>query len=55
VNRNPLAELIEFYHSDLFPFDRLISIYAFREINRSVQDCRDGMCIKAVLVIDERQ
>lgn len=41
--------LIDYYKRGLFPFDRLIRFYNFKDINQAVADSHSGKVIKAVL------
>lgn len=43
--------LIELYRQGRFPFDRLITTYAFDELDRAIHDAHEGGTIKAVLKI----
>jgi aryl-alcohol dehydrogenase len=44
-----IPKLIELYQAGAFPFDRLITFYQFKEINRAISDARRGETIKPVL------
>jgi aryl-alcohol dehydrogenase len=44
-----IPHLIELYLSGRFPFDRLISLYALREINQAADDSLRGSVVKPVL------
>ena len=44
-----IPKLITLYRAGRFPFDRLVKLYAFAEINRAVADARRGDTIKPVL------
>jgi aryl-alcohol dehydrogenase len=44
-----IPKLISLYQERLFPFDRLIKFYRFRDINRAIADARRGDTIKPVL------
>jgi aryl-alcohol dehydrogenase len=46
--------LIRLYQQGVFPFDRLVKYYPFRQINRAIADARRGSTIKPVLRIDNR-
>lgn len=46
-----IPELIHLFESGRFPIDRIISVYPFEEINRSIDDQHKGGCIKPVLVL----
>jgi aryl-alcohol dehydrogenase len=44
-----IPELIRYYQSGDFPFDRLEKFYDFSEINQAIADSRSGVTIKPVL------
>ena len=44
-----IPKLLNYYRSGVFPFDRLISFYDFRDINKAFEDTKSGKVIKAVL------
>jgi aryl-alcohol dehydrogenase len=44
-----IPKLIELYKQGKFPFDRMITFYPFKEINRAVEDMEKGLVIKPVL------
>ena len=44
-----IPKLIELYRAGAFPFDRLISLYDFEQINDAVTDTQSGKAIKPVL------
>ncbi len=44
-----IPRLIELYEQGRFPFDRLVTFYPFKEINRAVEDMEKGHVIKPVL------
>ena len=44
-----IPQLIEFYKSGLFPFDRLITYYDFKDINKAAEDSHSGKAVKPVL------
>jgi aryl-alcohol dehydrogenase len=46
-----IPELIALYQAGKFPFDRLVKIYDFSEINRAIADAKRGDTIKPVLRI----
>jgi aryl-alcohol dehydrogenase len=48
-----IPKLIEMYKKGIFPFDRMIRYYPFREINQAFRDTLGGEVIKAVLVMDD--
>jgi len=45
-----IPELVALYKAGRFPIDRLIKTYPFAEINQAVEDQKNGLCVKAVLV-----
>ena len=48
-----IPHLIGLHQAGQFPFDRLITFYNFRDINRAIADARRGETIKPVLRISE--
>ncbi len=46
-----IPRLIDLYRRGEFPFDRLISFYPLREINRAVADAQSGSTVKPVVVM----
>ncbi len=48
-----IPELIALYQAGKFPFDRLVKIYDFSEINRAIADAKRGDTIKPVLRISK--
>jgi aryl-alcohol dehydrogenase len=50
-----IPRLIKLYREGLFPFDRLITPYAFDRINRAIIDAERGVTIKPVLIIGKAQ
>ena len=44
-----ILQMIELYTQGRFPFDQLINVYCFDEINEAVADLQHGKTIKAVL------
>lgn len=44
-----IPKLLEYYKKGMFPFDRLITFYAFEDIARAFEDTHQGRVIKAVL------
>jgi aryl-alcohol dehydrogenase len=51
VPQDFIPKMIALYQAGLFPFDRLIKFYDFREINQAIADARRGDTIKPVLQI----
>jgi aryl-alcohol dehydrogenase len=47
-----IPRLINMYKAGIFPFDRMISLFEFQEINRAFDALRDGSAIKPVLLIN---
>ncbi len=50
-----IPKLIELYREGRFPFDRLVKLYDFAEINRAIADARRGDTVKPVLRINRAQ
>ncbi len=50
-----IPRLIRLYRKGMFPFDRLIRTYEFRDINRAVRDAKSGRTIKPVLRISPQR
>ena len=48
-----IPQMIEWFRAGLFPFDQLLRHYNFEDINRAVDDVREGSAIKAVLRMDQ--
>lgn len=46
-----IPKLIDLYKQGRFPFDRLVSFYPFKEINRAVADSKSGKAIKPIVVM----
>lgn len=51
VSKLFLPQLIEHYRGGRFPFDRLVRVYDFDDIERAFQDSHDGITLKPVLRI----
>jgi aryl-alcohol dehydrogenase len=45
-----IPELLDHYYAGRFPFDKMVMRYPLHDINRAVQEQRDGKCIKAILM-----
>lgn len=52
VPQSFIPKMIALYEAGLFPFDRLVKFYNFREINRAIADAKRGDTIKPVLRIN---
>ncbi|MGE4322776.1 MAG: NAD(P)-dependent alcohol dehydrogenase [Sphingobium sp.] len=52
VPQDFIPRMIGYYRDGQMPLDRLITTYAFEDINRAVADQHDGKCIKVVLTLD---
>ncbi len=44
-----IPKLIEFYKKGEFPFDKLISFYDFKDINKAFEDSKNGLAIKPIV------
>lgn len=49
VPQTLIPQLIELYKQGMFPFDKLIKIYDFEDINQAEKDSKSGKTIKPVL------
>lgn len=47
-----IPQLISLYKEGKFPFDKLVKFYNFEEINKAVEDSKNGTTIKAIIKID---
>lgn len=47
-----IPKLIKLFRAGKFPFDRLIRYYKFHDINRAIEDAKQGRTIKPVLRVD---
>lgn len=47
-----IPQLIDYYKKGMFPFDKLITFYDFKDINQAFEDTLGGKVIKAVLRMD---
>lgn len=43
-----IPQLIEYYKKGLFPFDRLIKFYDFKDINQGFEDSKNGSAVKPI-------
>jgi aryl-alcohol dehydrogenase len=48
-----IPKLIDLYRAGRFPFDRLVKLYPFADINRAIADARKGDTIKPVVRIGD--
>lgn len=48
-----IPQLINLYKKGLFPFDRLIKFYDFKDISQAIEDSENGSTLKAVLKMPE--
>ncbi|NJE84194.1 NAD(P)-dependent alcohol dehydrogenase [Staphylococcus saprophyticus] len=53
VSQIEIPKLIQYYRRGLFPFDKLIKFYNFKDINEAAEDSNSGKVIKPVLIVDE--
>jgi aryl-alcohol dehydrogenase len=44
-----IPQMIDLYAQGRFPFDKFVRFYPFGEINRAVEDQRDGVAVKPIL------
>ena len=45
-----IPKLIEFYRSGQFPFDKLLKTYPLEDINLAIDDMKNGLVVKPVLI-----
>lgn len=45
-----IPELIAHHHAGRLPFERMVTRYPLADINRAVQEQKDGLCVKAMLI-----
>jgi aryl-alcohol dehydrogenase len=48
-----IPKLIKLYRAGQFPFDRLVKVYEFKDINRAIADAKRGDTVKPVLRISK--
>ena len=48
-----IPKLLNYYQKGMFPFDRLITFYDFKDIEKAFEDTHEGKVIKAVLRMGE--
>ncbi|MCA7888627.1 NAD(P)-dependent alcohol dehydrogenase [Burkholderia contaminans] len=48
-----IIDLINYYKAGKFPYDKLIKIYDFSEINQASSDSLSGKTIKPILIVDK--
>lgn len=41
--------LVEYYKNGMFPFDKLIKLYDFADINQAFEDSKNGLTIKPIV------
>lgn len=44
-----IPELIDYYKAGKFPFDKLIKLYSFDQLNEAIEDMHSGSTIKPVI------
>ncbi|GAB3616732.1 NAD(P)-dependent alcohol dehydrogenase [Okibacterium endophyticum] len=47
-----IPQLIALYKAGAFPFDKLVTMYPFADIDRAIADTQSGAAVKAVLVMN---
>ena len=47
-----IPKLIEYYKKGLFPFDKLVTYYDFKDINQAFEDTHKGGVVKAILKME---
>lgn len=53
TSRQLIPALLALYQQGRFPFDRLVKLYDFDEIDAAIHDAHEGGTIKAVLTLDQ--
>lgn len=53
VPQTSIPQLIEYHARGLFPIEKLIKFYDFKDINQAREDSASGVTIKPVLIIDK--
>lgn len=48
-----IPKLLDYHAKGLFPFDRLTTLYPIRKINEALQDSKEGLVIKPIVVMRE--
>lgn len=48
-----IPQLLDYYQKGMFPFDKLITFYNFKDINQAFEDTKKGKVIKAVLKMED--
>lgn len=48
-----IPKLIDLYKQGIFPFDKLITFYEFKDINKAVEEMNNGTVLKPVLLMNE--
>lgn len=51
VPRNTIPRLIDLYRAGVLPVDRIVTNYAFSDINQAAMDARSGAAIKPVMIL----
>ena len=46
-----IPQMLALYQAGLFPFDELITTYAFEDIEQAIADTQSGVAVKAVLTM----
>jgi aryl-alcohol dehydrogenase len=46
-----IPQMLDLYAQGRFPFDNFVRLYPFADINRAVEDQRDGIAIKPILEV----
>ena len=50
--RDTIPRLIDLYRAGVLPVDRIVTTYAFEDINRAAQDARSGAAVKPVMLLE---
>ncbi|MFS0783154.1 NAD(P)-dependent alcohol dehydrogenase [Bacillus sp. 1P06AnD] len=47
-----IPKLVDFYQKGLFPFDKLVKFYPFKEVAQAFEDSKSGKVIKPIILMD---
>lgn len=52
VPQNFIPKMIEMFRQGIFPFNKLIKFYTLKDINKAVEDSKNGLTIKPVILFN---
>lgn len=47
-----IPKLVQFYEKGLFPFDKMVKFYKFKDVNKAIDDMTSGKTIKPIITFD---